>query len=281
MRAKPSIWLISILLFSITLNGCGTSNALLSLISSSTTYITNNNDDDDNGSSTRLSLSDYLRIYAATWLDASNVTLVSGNEVAVWNSGSDSNISAELSAIASAQRPTYIGNAINGLPAINFTSRNCLEFTNPIPVSDNYGYTVIFVTALPLDMFSGWNQLLEMENGQDLGKSSNGGLNRPIGIWTDNWNGVQGYTLPGTAQPLIITYKVVTENTYIYVNKALAGSVTPNAAIYSSFIRLGNNSALDHAWGSLSELLIFDYALADAKREEIEEYLNIKYSIGI
>lgn len=223
----------------------------------------------------------------AIWYDASKLNLNNGDLVEVWPDLSGNyNFAIQSN---NTNKPTFIANAINNLPAVYFSDQKFMLFDgSPLVNSD---YTVLAVTK-------------RRSTGSTLylfgGTSSSSNSNLSIGFNNTNIYNIQNYNdFPSPYVSTSETYSGGTNvNTYgifgillssteinnqrrTYQNNDLRDKKTANEKLVSF-----NGAALGRYLNyysnvEIAEFIIFSSALNDAQLQIVFQYLNEKYQINI
>lgn len=222
--------------------------------------------------------------------DAGVTASTNGGVVQQWNdrSGSTNNAIKTIS-----NRPTFVATdaTINNAPAVLFTSASSQYFDLTTFTLDPSASSFSIISVLKA-VSSGSNMnIIQQQNGTGIGRSIlyldvATAPPQKIGSFLGNVS-----TLPtadytyGTWSILSNTYNLVGPTTSINLYKAGtadgAASVTPEAANGNWRIGANKTAALAFMNGSVSELLILNQSINNAKRIIIENYLSAKYAITL
>jgi prepilin-type N-terminal cleavage/methylation domain-containing protein len=205
------------------------------------------------------------------WISADSLNLFDGNSVSTWSdlSGKGNNV---LQPTGSRQ-PTFRANVLNGKPIVRFDgASNEMSLTN-----------VINTSGISFFIVAKWNALNNYSFAVGLNSGSEGYLRNP-----------------GTANSLFrpdgYTYTTIYQNgtgyscsspcTTLSTASLLANRVyatTQNSNISKSIKWLGRNEFNNPTWwsGDIAEVIIYNFALSDAQRRSVEQYLGNKYGITI
>jgi len=258
----------------ILIAGCGTTGGLLSLISSSQTIIADNDNDDDGGISTGIFLASYLQQDLVLWLDSSEIsTLNAGENVLTWIDKSPS----ENNAIdTTGFPPEYQTDVINGFPVVRFDTNEILTFSEDILVGSNWSMFIVFrmpfnpAACHPKFIVNDTSEqhLVVEDSSSRLGSATGGSF---------SWTGFALNTLSNGGH--VVTAIADTTNTFYYVDKNPAG--TNNIVVSAPMRRLGNRSARDGGFGDFAEVLIYRKVLTNDEIDEVENYLDRKWGLGL
>ena len=215
----------------------------------------------------------------AEWFDAStaaNLTL-SGSNVVQWNDLSGNGHSATTQT-PGVTNPTYVPNALNGLGAIQFiggTNVNGAGNTNLLFNEDNDIRTVFSV-------FKGASFLMTDTNTYDFHRyqADNTDANAPLwdGPTSNNWTSpyITGGTT--TVNGVVADYSVTPmptnlNNGFNLIAVQTTGNVSANGFNRDRIYNSGDQEQ--------AEVIIYDQPLSTSEVQQIEAYLNFKWSLGI
>jgi predicted alpha-1,6-mannanase (GH76 family) len=228
-------------------------------------------------------------IALVVWLKADAIPgLANGAGVAAWNdlSGNGYNAIQTLSA----NRPTYVTNAINGLPVVRFNSASSSYLWFFRPVQDDFTMSFVYQSSQGIstgtDFWNGAGLVNGEQSGtvDDFGTSLNAngqilaGTGRPdttIHSGTGFNNGL----------PHVVTFKRTksTGATLLYVDGVTVGSATGGTQSLTSpnFLVLGGQGVLNNFLsGDIAEVRIYNSALSDTDRLGLERALKCKYNLS-
>ena len=227
------------------------------------------------------------------WLKADAGVTLSGANVTVWadQSGNGNNASAN-----SGQEPTFISSFSNSKPAIEFDGQgqvvqiadaNSLDFLN----------TSCFIVLKYLGDGSG-NDVIYIKNA-NAGSPENPavyGMVGVLGVFNDNldWP-VSSASNPwpdldsninitdGTPRLLSMTYDGVDIITYDAGELTSSYELGGNMLTSTGLLQIGGyNQSFDAAEyfnGQIAEIIMYNRAVTGAERQQVEAYLNTKYTI--
>jgi hypothetical protein len=223
------------------------------------------------------------------WLKADAITdLTNGAKVSTWTdlSGNGYNAIQTLSQ----NQPTFVTNAMNGLPVVRFnsTGSNFLWFYRP--VQDDFTIICVFQSTQGLGSGNLYYQGAGLVNGEVSGVVNDFGTclfaNGSVCAGTGNPDTAAvsgaGYN---NGHPHILTFKR-TENTglvLLYMDGNLVGSTTggtesltaPNELVLGTQQTMNN-----YLGGDIAEVQIFSAALSDSDRIGQETALRCKYGLS-
>jgi len=208
----------------------------------------------------------------ALWLKADAGLTLSGLNVTAWadQSANGKNGTADNG------YPTFVSNAINGKPAIQFNGTNA-RITGSEPMASQVA--TIFVVGSHLANKE-IGMMYQQYNGNDSMAFYRGWYLNPSK--TRIYNGVD---LSGSANTNLSAYYIYSTivnlfNSEIYVNGSLdsqgyAGSLTSNGNYYLSYW-VGGNAYTNMR---ITEVIVYNRVITNTERQQIEAYLNTKYAI--
>jgi len=193
--------------------------------------------------------------------------------------------------------PTYIENAINGLPALRFNgTANYLQKTS---TSINTGTELTVFAVLrriaALSDFQIWLSMWQTGQAADNNNSAsigfdNGVTGTPIIRYYRN-NADNNATHPALGTPFIYSTVFNGTNNYSFVNGAVSNftnptanaSTTGNFNIQNIYVGAGRLTSIPtRFWnGDIGEIIVYDRAISDFERQQIEQYLAKKWGIKL
>jgi hypothetical protein len=213
------------------------------------------------------------------WLKADAITGLTNNG-SISNWPDSSGWSDNASQLTSAQKPFYVTNALNGLPAVQFRG---LQFMNlskfPTVLTQAEAFIVVEAT----------NWSTTAYNYQTLWMFGNGGLpaneRYPFydgSIW-ENFGSSVTYQLGVPSEPLnqYNVYEVCSQsnNWEAWINRMPLYETTNNTVLFNNPPTLGNSYYPNSFNGNVPEVLVFNRALTASERSTVNNYLNSKYSL--
>lgn len=209
------------------------------------------------------------------WLKADAITGLSDNDpVTTWEDSSSANHDATQA--TGGNKPTYQTNELNSLPVVRFDG------------TDDYLRTGSFTLALPTTVFVVSKVIAETSIATQFDGLSNQDTmemrskSSPDGTYEIYANGFLSTNVPGN----VGTYKIYSirfngASSAVYVNASLhatgtVGASSPNGITLGCY---GNASPDRFSQMDMAEFIVYDSALADADRQDVESYLNAKYAV--
>lgn len=225
----------------------------------------------------------------AVWFKADAITgLANGAAVSTWTDLTGNGYNAVQT--LSANQPTYVTSAINGLPVVRFSSANSTYLWFYRPVQDDF--TMIFVYRSSQGIGTGLN----FWEGAGLVNGEQGGTVDDFGISLN----ANGRVLAGTGSPdrtafsgtgfnnglpHVVTFKRTksTGAIALYVDGTLAAAATGGTQSLTApnFLALGAQGVLNNYLnGDIAEVQIYNAPLADSDRLGQERALKCKYGLS-
>lgn len=224
------------------------------------------------------------------WLRSDNgITYDGSNNVSFWTDQSSNGYNG--SQTDSANQPTLVPDAINGLPAIEFTPGTDSQFLQFPAGFDFTSGLSLFVVVNPTAM-SADATILDFRNFSGTSSSDQFGLSE-----SSSSGGAQFYAFDGTAGSSGSFSAALTANEFqlleavydgvssvsVYTNGVLQGTqgglqTLANVIRANNFVGQAGDGSGPFT-GQISEVLVFSTNLSDTTREAVESYLIGKYSL--
>lgn len=222
--------------------------------------------------------------------DLAGIDLEDNNKIQVWNDqNTQSNFRVSVSQNSEDNKPIYLSNSINNLPAVKFDGiDDFLRFKNIC--SQNFSIFVVLKTELAGndgEAYTG-NPILWSDvsgNAQDMVPFSIGGGHVKIGTGMPDNTLTGGITINDGAPHIIsITRNLKTGSRKIYVDGVADNSDNASTAVLNANpeILLGGN-IIDGIYydGFIGEVIIFESVLSGEDRKAIEAYLGKKWKVRV
>ena len=214
------------------------------------------------------------------WLRASNVT-TSGSNVTTWN-----DVSGSLNdASNGSNQPTLVSNAVNGLPAVNFSGSQFLQA--PAGFSTFTSGLTSMLVGKPASVSAG-ARLFDYGNGAT---SDNIIMSLPssTGLTFSTYNSSTGSSATASSGVTLGNFQLLealyngSNTVNLYVNGASVGSSSSmqtlqNLTRNSNYIGQ-DNSGGNRYNGQIAEMLLWNRQLTPAERAAVEGYLLSKYQV--
>lgn len=221
------------------------------------------------------------------WLRSDTGVQVSNGAVATWSDQSSNHADA-VQADATKQ-PQFVASAMGGKPALRFDGTSkFLTFT--LPVTGLSSMSLFMASATSFNGDGGWNGVenapLFWDESGSWGTLTFSPLANVIKyrFGTGEVNNLPAYLRPVSASgtPTITTAIKNGPVETLYVNGTAAmsqsGKLTPLANVQATG-SLGRGYNNTFFAGDIGETIVYDRALTDAEREQVESYLMNKFSI--
>ncbi len=230
-----------------------------------------------------------LPINVVAWFKADALSnLFNGAGVSNWPDLSGAGNNAYQSTVTN--RPSFVANAMNGLPVVRFNngSQTCLSFNRP--VQDDFTIACVFRSTQGLNSGTYYYQGAGLVNGEVAGVVSDFGTclfaNGQISAGTGNpdvsINSAAGYN---DGQPHLFVFERVETNGLVslYVDGNLAGTATGGTESLTSpsvLVMGAQQTLLYYLSGDIAEVKIYNTALSDSDRAALQSSLAAKWGVG-
>lgn len=218
------------------------------------------------------------------WVKADSGLTLTGTSVSNW---ADNSIGAnDASQLTTTNQPTYTSLLQNYNPSIYFDGNN-----DNLTLNNLINTTSTNLTIYAIGTNEGGGDLWHaMVTGQTDSQWTSGGYGlcsyygqTNFGLWINQWNNHASSTWIGSATmpSAIIEGKYDGNTISIYQNATLNGTTSSNTTVGnggSTTIGGGNGTANSHK-GHITEVAIYDTALAQVDRNKINSYFALKYGI--
>jgi hypothetical protein len=186
--------------------------------------------------------------------------------------------------------PTYVADAMNGLPAVRFSEFNstCLNF--PRAVQDDFTIVCVFQSTQGLDSGSLFYQGAGLVNGEVVGCVGDFGTclfaNGQVCAGTGNPDvSVASGAGYNDGMPHVLVFKRVraTGTMSLYVDGVFAGSAVASTASLTAPPQLtlgAQQSGANYFSGDIAEVQLYNSALIDSDRQNVELSLLLKYGLS-
>jgi uncharacterized repeat protein (TIGR03803 family) len=189
----------------------------------------------------------------------------------------------------STRQPQWVAGAMNGQPALqfNFNAYDVLQTSAPENLLAGSNDMTVFVVEEPA-LSPNPNNLAAILNwGSDgngnYGLTGDGGTNQYLFYWDDaSGNGTRSPVMNTTAWPVqILSMTKGGTSASSYVNGAWVGTSVVPAALKPAVSQLALGNAVGELYygfnGQIAEVLVYNRALSDAERQQVESQLETKY----
>jgi Concanavalin A-like lectin/glucanases superfamily/Glycosyl hydrolases family 2, sugar binding domain/Glycosyl hydrolases family 2/Glycosyl hydrolases family 2, TIM barrel domain len=223
-----------------------------------------------------------------TWFKADALAgLTNGAPISDWPDASGNGDDAIQN--ETALQPTYVADAMNGLPAVRFNAANSNALAFARPVQDDFTIFCVFRSTQGYGSGSLYYQGAGLVNGEVANVTTDFGsclfANGQVCAGTGNpdvaVNSAGGFN---DGKPHLMTFKRIesTGEVDLYVDGVFMGGVTGNTGPLTAPAQLvlGAQQTLTYfLTGDIAEVKIFDAALSDSDRRAEESELECKYEI--
>ncbi|MCX6928839.1 MAG: autotransporter-associated beta strand repeat-containing protein, partial [Verrucomicrobia bacterium] len=194
--------------------------------------------------------------------DAAALTgLANGDTVSIWNDTSGSGNDASLAA----GTPTYAAGALNGRAVVRFPGDGNSSFSFPEQSDIKTVFWVVNEANVSLHFLLGDNTAYNFHRGD-------GGL-----IWNSTY--ASSYIQNGTTRKNGAVVNGTT--TALGTGWNMLDVVTSGGGVIADQITLDRNIA-NRSWsGDIAEIIIYNTALTAAQVQQVEDYLNYKWGVGV
>lgn len=225
----------------------------------------------------------------AAWFKADAITgLANGSTVAIWSDSSGHGVSAIQTSLN--QRPTYVANAVNGLPVVHFNGANNQVLTLNRIVQDDFTIFCVVRNTQGINsggqFYNGAGLVSGVAPGvaNDYGVSlfTNGQVCAGTGNPDTSITSVPGFN-DGMTHVLTLRRKESSGEVDLFVDGNLAGSAVGNTKPLnaSAKLALGAQATPNNFFtGDIAEVLIYSGALSDADRQSREATLFQKWGVA-
>lgn len=217
------------------------------------------------------------------WLDAadsSTITLSSGANVSTWNDKSGN----AANATASGNGLIYTQSAINSKPAILLPGNSTYAFFTGTSISGTLNQA-IFIILTTISGITQYSRLLSFGGAGDYNSLGNMvvGWNSPGGVLIER----NGIFLPSTnalvySSPFITSSVISGTSVLGYINgtNTLTGTTTSTNFTHSQYEIGSYTNGAGYTWyGYVGEVIIYNSAISDTQRQQIESYLAQKWGL--
>jgi prepilin-type N-terminal cleavage/methylation domain-containing protein len=197
----------------------------------------------------------------------------------------------------STSAPTYKSNCINSLPCLNFNGSN---FLNTTISSADLGVSMtqisMFAVVMPQSLSNGTSRYFIITNGPWVSgfvglyvNQSSGGLSNRAAY--TNWGAgavpIMTSTAVAVGAPYVISQTDNGTSLRIFLNGGFSNAATPTVSIKGNSSEfyigtyLNSGTRVEHFFGYIGEIIIFNRGLTTEERESVEEYLGKKWGVTI
>ncbi|HVM48799.1 MAG TPA: LamG-like jellyroll fold domain-containing protein, partial [Candidatus Acidoferrum sp.] len=226
----------------------------------------------------------------AAWFKADAITgLATGSALGTWADASG--IGNDATQSVAGQQPTFVTDAINGLPVVRFIGSNSTYLAFSRPVQDDFTILCVYRSSQGIGAGTAFYEGAGLVNGEvagladDFGVSLNADGFLLAGTGNPDTTVVSSGSTYADGQPHLFTFKR-TESAgalALYADGVLVGTATGGAEPLTAPARLvlgAQQTLLNFLTGDIAEVKIFNSPLADSDRMAEEHALQCKYGLG-
>lgn len=207
---------------------------------------------------------------------------VDGGSISTWYDLNPQSTTKHDATQTVSNRPTYIENAVNGLPAVNFDGTDDSMIANDLNHNPGGSEFFIFVVA-DIDDNGSVNTIMSQQDGGGQGR----GILQIYAASDVIASFLSGVSSTGDApsynpQIYAIEYQGTTLSLYIDGDDTPSTNTVTAENAYGDW-RIGSHKdgTLEPTNGSIMEIIFYDRALSDVHREDVEDYLSQKWGIEL
>lgn len=206
------------------------------------------------------------------WLKGDGFTVTTAGKVSLWRDASGLRNDARQT--IGSEQPTFVQQAVKGLPVVRFNGANHLVAASVFPVHEDYSLT--FVVRI--------NNLAATNNIVSGNSHAHwlGGNAYPKVLHSANFQtqAISEVAINSGFNVVTMTYLESRQRAVIYVNGVFADSAVTGPNI-DSLIYLGAFAAQNYMNGDLAEVILYRRELSPLERMQLEGYLIDKYAITV
>jgi prepilin-type N-terminal cleavage/methylation domain-containing protein len=224
-------------------------------------------------------------IFSSGTTSFQNIEKVQANQkINRWKDSNPNSIfKYDASQTSSANQPKIIFDKDSSLPIVRFDSPSFLNLPDgTVPYGDSE-YTVIFISKV--DVSGNYGVLGSGNYGTQNQTNAfryDSGRKMVNYWWHDDLSSLINTTINNKFQIFIFDYNKSIRN--LYVDGVLKNYIPPTIKPRESTNlnnTIGKTYSVEYLVGSIAELIIYDRALLNSERKDIEKYLSKKWSIKI
>jgi prepilin-type N-terminal cleavage/methylation domain-containing protein len=224
-------------------------------------------------------------IFSSGTTSFQNIEKVQANQkINRWKDSNPNSIfKYDASQTSSANQPKIIFDKDSSLPIVRFDSPSFLNLPDGTVPYGNSEYTVIFISKV--DVSGNYGVLGSGNYGTQ--NQTNAFRYDSVGKmvnywWHDDLSSLINTTINNKFQIFIFDYNKSIRNLYVdgVLKKYISSTTKPRESTNLNNT-IGKTYSVEYLVGSIAELIIYDRALLNSERKDIEKYLSKKWSIKI
>lgn len=226
------------------------------------------------------------------WYDADELSLAEGNAVETWpdKSGAPVNDAEQPN---SDRQPEFVTDAIGGKPALRFGGRSDRLLASEFSAGDSDEVTLFVVAQYSALPSANPGLIHAAPEGSAFSSSP---ADKSVGLWVSDDDDTWGRLIQedGTSRNFPRDPGLDSETGYVFTQRAdgddegqqwvdsdPAGTVSYDGTL-QEWSEFGIGRQGSETWeGDIAEVLVYDRALTDTERQNVEEYLADKYGIAL
>ena len=214
-----------------------------------------------------------------TWFDATKISgLSDGALVTQWN---DESGTAKHGVQAdSTKQPTYKVAGINSKASIEFIGGKLLDVTNGLPSGAGSSFTILSV-QISTDT-TGYRNIYSA-NANLTGSKAFLTYNGKPSIFTGTGSLQSATNVPSGTFVMSATHDGSTNAQNLYTNgsNVITGTATEDSLVADAQIGGFNKETTNNWKGQIGEIIVYNSALSDADRKQVEQYLADKWGVTL
>ena len=224
-------------------------------------------------------------IFSSGTTSFQNIEKVQANQkINRWKDSNPNSIfKYDASQTSSANQPKIIFDKDSSLPIVRFDSPSFLNLPDGTVPYGNSEYTVIFISKV--DVSGNYGVLGSGNYGTQ--NQTNAFRYDSVGKmvnywWHDDLSSLINTTINNKFQIFIFDYNKSIRNLYVdgVLKNYISSTIKPRESTNLNNT-IGKTYSVEYLVGSIAELIIYDRALLNSERNDIEKYLSKKWSIKI
>lgn len=225
------------------------------------------------------------------WLKSDSGVTLSGSNVTAWadQSGNGNNAIANTG-----EEPTFVSSFLNGNPAIEFNGEGQV-----LQIADSNSLDFLNISSFIVLKYLGQgtgNNIAYLKNANDgspgdaamyaldaVNQGAGNSLTFPQNVngWSDNQTQID--IQDSTPRILSMTYDGTNQNVYSNGYFSNTFNLGGNIATSTGILQIGGyNKSFngeEYFYGQIAEIIMYNRAVINTERQQVESYLNTKYAI--